>query len=323
MTNRRTCALAGLFALCLLPGIPAEELAMAPDETAVAEDAGRPAFTLAGDLPDEAVGEAGHAGAETFADRLRVRAHVLYDAYRDLEVSSRSVKQNDLGLAFAQPSVGAQNDAEQKSWWAATEMLELAFDLLNEGPHSVWVFVGAGCRQSEQDFGTGTVEVKGPPIGVYSAGLQGNFGEIASGVRLDWEARFTYANSDTSTLDEVAGAAEEIETEIMTYAARVVAVFDPAIFAPCSELEGGVRLQPYLGVLYHHLDGSETYTASSTSGVVGTSEFEFDIRSKASSDVRALGGLRLLGLHETATVDLEGSVGSGSYGAGLVVNIRF
>ncbi len=323
MRNPWASVLAGLFALTLLPFATAEEVAALPNESPAAGDSGAPRYTLTGDVGGGR--EAGGAGVEAGASDagwIRVRAHVLYDAFKDLTIAKRTIKRNDLGLSFAQPTLTAQNDAEQKSWDETTEMVEVLFNPFYGSPQAVWVFIGAGARQSNLDFGTGSVDLKGPPINVYSAGLQLDLGEATPGVRLDLEGRFTYSSSKDGSVDEVPDVNEELDTEILIYTARLVAVFDPALLEPCSNL-GGIRLQPYLGVLFQYLDGQETYRASSTSGVVGESEFEFDIRSRAASSVRALGGLRLLGLEETASVDVEGSVGYGSYGAGLVVNIWF
>jgi hypothetical protein len=313
-----TLTVAGLFALSLFAAVTAEEMAALPDEAPVEADAGAPTYTDAGDT-------AGGGGAEdgpSDDEWIRVRAHVLYDAYEDLHIAQRSIKKNDLGLTFAQPSRSAQNSAEEKSWWATTEMAEVHFDLLGVGSNTVWLYFGAGARQSEQDFGTESVEIESDNVGVYAAGALGNFGEITDGVRLDWEARFTFADSKESSLDQIADVDEELEVRTMTYSARLVAVFDPALLGAHAELDG-VRLQPYAGVLYRHVKAQETYTASSFSGTVGESEIKFDIESKLASDIRALGGIRLLGIEEHAIVDLEGSVGNKSYGAGLVLHIRF
>lgn len=310
--------LAGLCAPVDLLAQAAADPAALPDqsETMEAPEAGG---TGGGPAPEDG---GGSSVAQFFTERVRLRANLLYNGYSDLQVTSRSIKQNDLGLGFAQPSLKAQNDAEEKSWSEMTEMIELLVDPLGEGDQTIWLFVGAGSRQAEGDFGSDRLEVKEPPIGIFSAGAMGNLGLVADGIRLDWEFRFTYSASNEVHVDELPAYEEELESTAMTYEARLVLVFDPALFAPCTEMDGA-RLQPYAGVLYRHMDLDETYTATSTSGVVGTSKFEFESESDTASDFRFVGGVRLVGLEDHATVDIEGSIGYECYGAGLVVNFHF
>jgi hypothetical protein len=321
--NRWAPVVAGLVAfLCLPCAAPAQTAAAPaalPDETADVPQAPDGGVGGNGSAP---AGDEGFDLATFFTERVRVRAHVLHGGYKDLQIMSRRIKQNDLGLGFAQSTVKAQNDAEEKSWTETTESVELLVDPLGEGEKTIWLFVGAGSRQAHYDFGTGSVDLKEAPVGVFSAGVMGNLGELAPGIRLDWEFRFSYAGSNKMSVDEIPAVSEELETTAMTYAARLVVVFDPALMAPCTELDGA-RLQPYAGLYYRHLELEETYTASSSSGVVGESKFEFKTQSDPASDFQFVGGVRLLGLDDHATVDLEGSVGYQSYGAGFIINFRF
>ena len=328
MRNRWALVVAGLVAfLCLPPAASAQasaapapvETAILPDETTQVPEAPDGGGIGNGSAP---AGDKGFDLGAFFTERVRIRAHVLHGGYQDLQISSRRIKQNDLGLGFAQPTVKAQNDAEEKSWTETTESVELLVDPFGEGEKTIWLFVGAGSRQAHYDFGTDSVDLKEAPVGVFSAGVMGNFGELAPGIRLDWEFRFSYAGSDTMSVDEIPGVSETLETTAMTYAARLVVVFDPALMAPCTQLDGA-RLQPYAGLYFRHLELEETYTASSSSGVVGESKFELTTQSDPASDFQFVGGVRLLGLDDHATVDLEGSVGYQSYGAGFVINFRF
>jgi hypothetical protein len=310
---------AGLLALALAAPVA---FAQAP----AADPAAVPASGRenAGTVPPNGAGlqKAGEDEGELdLAKMFRVRARVIFNAYNDLEIKSRSISTNELGLSFAQPTVSEQNSAEEKSWSETTEVVELLCDIFGAGDQGAWLFFGIGGRQNKMDFGTESVKMEPTHPGVFSFGALGSLGDLSRGVRLDWEARFTYSKTDASDLDQIADVSETLKDTTMTYAVKLVAAFD---LGEAGRFEdSGVGVEPYLGILYQHISIDEVYTATATSPVSGTSKFKFDVQSPAKSDVQAVLGLRLLGLEPLATVDLEGTLGAEVYGASFSVNIRF
>jgi hypothetical protein len=278
------------------------------------------AETPAAESASTAPAGAGKAGGEEDLDlsqMFRVRARVLFDVYQDLEIKKRSIGTNELGLGFAQPTVSDQNRAEEKTWTETTEVVELLCDLFGEGDRGAWLFVGIGGRQCKMDFGTERVKME-PNFGVLSFGALGSLGELSPHVRLDWEARFTYSKTDKSELDQIPDVSETLQDKTFTYSVKLTAAFNLGEAGQFKD--NGVGVEPYLGILYQHVSIDEVYTATTASG---TSKFTFDVQSPSRSDVRAVFGLRLLGLEPTATLDLEGSVGAEIYGASFSVNINF
>lgn len=307
---------AGLLALALAaPVASAQAPAVEPvaDPAAGGEKAGTVASNGAGTQ---------QAGRDEdnldLARMFRVRARVIYNAYSDLEIKKRSIGANGLGLAFAQPTLSDQNSVEEKSWSETTEVVELLCDIFGEGDRGAWLFFGIGGRQSRMDYGPDRVKMDAMIPGVFSAGALGSLGDLSPGVRVDWEARFTYSKTEASDLDQIVDVSETLRDTTFTYAIKLTAAFD---LGEAGRFEDtGVGLEPYLGIMYQHISIDEVYKATSAAG---STTFTFDVQSEAKADVQAVIGLRLLGLEPLATVDLEGTFGAAAYGTSFSVNIRF
>jgi hypothetical protein len=257
--------------------------------------------------------------ADFMTENIQLRAGMVHSVYRDIKVTNRHEKRNDLGIPFTQPTVKAQNDAEKKSWHETIEFLDLLLLGGRQNDADLWFFLGLGSRQGASDFGTQRIDQESRPISAFSAGALGSLGEVHPGVRIDWEARATYVVTGECRVDQIPDASEEIKFREWSYGARLTVSFDPG---PCGRFvkDGDIRLEPYTGVHYQHLNIVEKYSASSGTSV---SRFDFDVQSPAKSDFRGIVGVRLLGLDPHADVALEGSFGAEVYGAGLVLLFRF
>lgn len=254
---------------------------------------------------------------ESYWDRhFDLRFQVTHNSYSDVRVRERRLDRNDLALAFVQPTVVAENVAEENSWRQTAEMLNLVYEPFGKDPQSLGIFIGVGAAQGSLDVGTERVSLGTDPI--YAFGLLGTIGHIGDFVRFDWEAQVTRTEGESTDLDQFVGFEEKVKILAYNYGGRLTAAFN--LYPDAGPEPDAVAFEPYIGVLYYHLLEKEELVVGSG----GTrTQFEFDIESESRSDVRGILGLRLVGLEGRSNLSIEGSYGEDSFGIGLIADVRF
>lgn len=266
-----------------------------------------------GSRADEPSGDEGDSYWES---HFGLRLQVTHNSYQDVQIRERRVNRNGLGLSFAQPTVVAENVAEEKSWRQTAEMLELVYDPFGKECRAFGMYLGLGATETSLDVGTERVSLGTESI--YTLGLMGSLGHISKVFRFDWELQGTRTDGESTNVNQFPGFDESVQITAYNYGGRLTAAIN--LYPETGPDPDGIVFEPYLGVLYYHLQQEELF-------VVGSgptrSSFEFDVESATRSDVRGIVGLRLVGLEGQSDVSMEGSYGSESFGIGLIVDIRF
>jgi len=214
--------------------------------------------------------------------------------YTDLEITDRSVPENDLGLIFNYPDVDSQNSAERLRWKETNEIIDLHW--ANEiGIGKIDLFIGFGSVQLESNFNNDSVTLSGD---VFEAGLNLKFNAGRK-----WQAAFelSYAagEAENSTLNQVDLAGEKLAYEwdkltLSLTASKKYKYYDWV-------------LRPHAGIMYSALNADEEYTAYH---LVNTTRLAMGMENDPSTQLRATLGVLIEIPGNYPAINTEFAIGS-------------